>query len=90
MQVVSGNFNGKTAIVIANKNANMDISGTIIVPTLKESQRLENLAPSYGEKSEFQVAKNEIRVNLKPLSAYVFEVDTPYIERYSKKRVFKQ
>ena len=39
------------------------------------------MVPDYGEKSEFQVSKNELKVNLAPSDAYVFEIDTPNIER---------
>ena len=48
------------------------------------------MAPSYGDKSEFQVAHNEIRVDLAPSGAYVFEVDTPNIEQDRQGHVFKQ
>ena len=48
------------------------------------------MAPSYGEKSKFQVADNEIRVDLAPAGAYVFEVDTPNIEYDCQGHVFKQ
>ena len=82
--------NGRTAIVIANKNPNRNLTGTIKVPSLSAEQKLINIAPSYGEPSEFQVADGEIRVNLSPAAAYVFEVDTPNIELYSKGRVYKQ
>lgn len=83
--------NGRTAIVIANKNPNRRLSGTILVPNLNESQKLKNIAPSYGkEKSEFQVASGEIRVDLAPSSAYVFEVDTPNILEDAKGFAYKQ
>ena len=49
------------------------------------------MVPTYGdEKAEFQVAKGEIRVDLPPCGAYVFEVDTPNIIEDSEGRVFKQ
>lgn len=83
--------NGKrTAIIIANKNPNRRLTGTILVPGLKESQKLVNIAPSYGEKSEFQVAKGEIRVDLAPCSAYVFETDTPNLQKDRKGHVYRQ
>lgn len=81
---------GRTAIVIANKNPNRRMTGTVLVPTLKSSQRLVNMAPKYGDESEFQVVKGEIRVDLAPASAYVFEVDTPKIQKASKGHVYKQ
>lgn len=82
--------NGRTAIVIANKNPNRNMSGTVIIPGLSENQKLKNMAPCYGESSEFQVAKNELRVDLSASSAYVFEIDTPNIENDCKDNVFKQ
>ena len=76
--------------MIANKNPNRRLTGTILVPGLKESQKLVNMAPSYGDKSEFQVANGEVRVDLAPCSAYVFEIDTPNIQKARKGHVYKQ
>ena len=83
--------NGRTALVVANKNPNRRLTGTILVPGLSESQELKNMAPKYGEaSSEFQVANGELRVDLAPSGAYVFEIDTPNIEQDRKGNVFKQ
>ena len=83
--------NGRTAIVIANKNPNRRLTGTILIPGLNEKQELKNMAPSYGnEKSKFQVAKGEIRVDLAPSGAYVFEIDTPNIIKDRRGHVFRQ
>ena len=83
--------NGRTAVVIANKNPNRRLTGTIKVPGLSEEQVLKNMAPKYGEDpSEFQVAEGEIRVDLAPSGAYVFEVETPNIEQDRKGNAFKQ
>lgn len=83
--------NGRTALVVANKNPNRRLTGTILVPGLKESQELKNMAPTYGEEqSEFQVANGELRVDLAPAGAYVFEIDTPDIVQNRKGHVFKQ
>ena len=83
--------NGRTAIIIANKNPNRRLTGTILVPRLSESQELKNMAPNYGEeKSEFQVAEGEIRVDLAPASAYVFEIDTSNIVQDRKGHAFRQ
>ena len=48
------------------------------------------MVPEYGEKSEFQVDANEMKVNLAPADAYVFEIDTPNIEEDRKGHVYKQ
>ena len=83
--------NGRTAIVIANKNPNRRMTGTIKVPGLSADQALVNMAPKYGEEtSRFQVAQGELRVDLSPAGAYVFEIDTPNIEQDCKGKVFKQ
>lgn len=80
---------GKTLLVVANKNVNRRNSCKIVVPTLRENQKLENLLPSYGEPSKFQVEKDAIAVDLAPGRIHVFEIDTPYIQSYTKK-VYKQ
>ena len=48
------------------------------------------MVPEYGDKSEFQTAENELRVELAPNDAYVFEIDTPNIEQDRKGHVYKQ
>ena len=80
---------GKTILVIANKNVNRRTACKISVPTMKESQKLNNLLPSYGEESRFQVSKGVISVDLGPGRIHAFEIDTPNIESYTKK-VYKQ
>ncbi len=82
--------NGRTAVVIANKNPNRNMAGTIKISGLPQDQELKNMAPSYGDKSKFQVVKGEIRVDLAPASAYVFEINTPNIEKDCKSNVFRQ
>ena len=58
---------------------------------MSENQTLKNLAPTYGvEKSKFQVADGELRVELAASGAYVFEIYTPNIEYDRKGFVFKQ
>ena len=82
--------NGRTILVVANKNPNRNVTGIIDIPGLKKEQTLKNMVPDYGEKSEFQVKENELRVNLAPSDAYVFEIDTPNIENYRKEHTYKQ
>lgn len=82
--------NGRTILVVANKNPNRNVSGIIEIPGLKADQKLVNMVPEYGEKSEFQVDSNEMKVNLAPADAYVFEIDTPNIEEDRKGNVYKQ
>lgn len=80
---------GRTLLVLANKNVNRPIACKVEVPTLKANQELVNLLPSYGEESKFQVSQGEIAVDLAPGRIHVFEIDTPYIETYTRK-VYKQ
>ncbi len=82
--------NGRTILVVANKNPNRNVTGIIEIPGLKEEQKLKNMVPEYGDTSEFQVSANELKVNLAPADAYVFEIDTPDIEKDRKGHVYKQ
>ena len=82
--------NGRTILVVANKNPNRNVTGIIEIPGLKKDQKLVNMVPEYGEKSEFQTAENELKVNLAPADAYVFEIDTPNIEEDRKGHAFRQ
>lgn len=82
-------YKGKTLLVIANKNIDRNVTGAVKVPTLKESQTLSNLLPSYGQHSTLQVLDGKVRVDLAPARIYVFEIDTPEIEKNTQK-VYKQ
>ena len=82
--------NGRTILVVANKNPNRNVTGIVEIPGLKETQKLKNMVPEYGDTSEFQVDEDELRVNLAPCDAYVFEIDTPNIEEDRKGHAFKQ
>lgn len=82
-------YNGKTLVIIANKNVDRAVACKIKVPTLKASQDLVNLLPSYGTESVIQAATNEIRADIGPARIHVFEVDTPFIENYTNK-IYKQ
>ena len=80
---------GRTLLIIANKNVNRRVACKVEVPTLKANQKLKNLLPSYGEESKFQVSQGEVSVDLGPGRIHVFEIDTPYIETYTR-NVYKQ
>ncbi len=82
--------NGRTAIVIANKNPNRNVTGIVNIPGLKENQKLVNMVPSYGDVSQFQIENGKLKVDLSPNNAYVFEIDTPNIEKDRKGHVFRQ
>ena len=80
---------GKTLLVIGNKNINRNVTATVKVPTMKADQELKNLLPAYGKQSRYQAGEGEIKVDLGPSRIHVFEIDTPEIEKASDK-VFKQ
>ena len=82
-------YNGKTLLVIANKNIDRQVAGVVKVPTLKANQELNNILPSYGKESILQAADGEVRVDLGPSRIHVFEIDTPEIEKYTDK-VYRQ
>ena len=80
---------GKTLLVVANKNVNRNVAGIINVPTMQKGQELENLLPSYGSESVLQALDGELRVDIAPGRIHVFEIDTPEIEQYTEK-VYQQ
>ncbi len=82
-------LNGKTLLVVANKNVNRSVAGKIKVPTLKATQELNNLLPSYGKESVLQAKDNELCVDLGPARIHVFEIETPNIENFCDK-IYKQ
>ncbi len=82
-------YKGRTLLVVANKNIDRSVACKVKVPTLKSTQELNNLLPSYGKESIIQALDGELRVDLGPARIHVFEVDTPFIETYSKK-IYKQ
>ncbi len=82
-------YQGKTLLVVANKNVNRAVACKIKVPTLRADQKLENLLPSYGKESIFQAVDGELRVDVGPSRVHVFEIDTPDIEKYTSK-VYRQ
>lgn len=81
--------NGRTVLVVANKDVNRPVACKIKVPTLKENQKLENLLPKYGQDSKFQVTKDGVSAVLGAGRIHVFEINTPNIEMYCDK-VYKQ
>ncbi len=82
-------LNGKTLLVVANRNVNHRNSTTININGFKKDQKLQNLMPSYSDKSQFQADDNKLIVDLAPSRAHVFEIDTPNIETGAK-AVYKQ
>ena len=82
-------MNGKTLLVVANRDVNHRNSATININSLKKDQKLINLVPSYADKSQFQIDDNKLVVDLGASRAHIFEIDTPNIE-IGAKAVYKQ
>lgn len=82
-------LNGKTLLVVANRDVNHRNSATININGFKKDQKLTNLMPSYADKSQFQTDENKLIVDLGASRAHVFEIDTPNIETGAK-AVYKQ
>lgn len=69
---------GRTVMVLANKDLNTRHNVTIEVPGLKQTQTLKNLSPSYGKPAQFEVGTNELRVSdLGPGKFYMFDLSLP-------------
>lgn len=82
-------YNGKTLLVVANRDVNARQSGIVEVPGLDESQKLSNLFMSYGDNSEFQTQDGKLIADLGPGRVHLFEINTPDIE-ISDTEVLKQ
>lgn len=74
-------LNGKTLLVVANRDVNSKQSGSIEIPGLKDSQKLTNLFQSYGQESTLQASKDNLKVDLGAGRVHLFEIDTPDIEK---------
>ncbi len=73
--------NGKSLLIIANRDVNSYVKGEIKIPGLKAEQRLVDLTKNYGKTSLFRANEGSISVNLGPARFHVFEIDTPNIEQ---------
>ena len=83
-------YNGKTLLVIANRDVNHRQKGYVEVPGLKKGTALKNLSEKYGQNSYFQVPEdNKVCVDMGKARFHVFEINTPYIEN-SGLEVLKQ
>lgn len=76
-------LNGKTLLVVANRDVNTNTTGSIKISGLKATQTLKDLTMQYGEKSSFTVQDGQLNVNLGPARFHMFEIDTPNIEKAS-------
>lgn len=76
-------LNGKTLLVVANRNVNGYETGSVKIPNLKRNQKLNDLSQSYGMPSTIKVDNESLKVELGPARFHLFEIDTPDIEQYS-------
>lgn len=82
---------GKTLIVINNKNVNARQNVTVMVPGLKASQTVTDVAPQYGTPSSYKISDGTIKIDLGKARAHVFEVDIPDFEQHFKpSEVYRQ
>lgn len=77
-------YDGKTLVVIANKDVNSRQKVKVNVPGMKADQVLYDLSPAYGTGSKYKAQKGAIALDLGAAQAHIFEVDTPNIERLVK------
>ena len=81
--------NGKTLLIVANRDVNSQVKGKIKIPGLSTNQQLQDLTMPYGEKSYFTAENGALNVNLAPARFHVFEINTPNIEKEAKE-VYRQ
>ena len=82
-------YNGKTLLVVANKDVNNNQAGKIKIKGLKPTQVMTDLAPQNAGGSNVQAYKDGVEVKLSPAKFTMFEIDTPEIEK-SGVKVYKQ
>lgn len=82
-------YNGKTLVIIANRNVNGREKASIYIPGLKPDTKLQDLALKYGEESKFAVRKGKLDIDTGTGRFHIFEVDIPNIEN-SGLKVFRQ
>lgn len=72
-------YQGKTLLVIANKDVNARHIGKVHIPKLSATQELNDLISPYGAKSRIAIQENNVSVDLAPGRVHVFEINTPDI-----------
>lgn len=82
-------LNGKTLLIIANKDVNAVQSGKINIPGLSQNEVLNDISPKYGDNAQAKAINNGIEVQLPPAKFMMFEIDTPNIEKLAG-NVYKQ
>ena len=73
-------YNGKTLLVVANRNIETQQKGVINIPGLSSAQTMQNLLPKYGNDSTIQAEDGKLNVDLGASRIQVFEINTPAIE----------
>jgi hypothetical protein len=71
-------LNGRTVLVLANKDLNARHAANITLPGARAGSALSRLSPVYGAPSSAAIQQdNAVSVNLGPGTFHLFEVDTP-------------
>jgi len=70
---------GKTLLIVANKDINAQQKATLNIPGLSPEQPMTNLVPGYGRPSYFYPGVNQMSVDLGPGRFHMFEINTPYL-----------
>lgn len=70
-------YNGKTLLVIANKDINARHTGKLSIPGLPTGQPLQNIAPAYGQPSHVKATRDGLKVDLGPGRFHLLEINTP-------------
>lgn len=73
--------NGKTLLVVANKDINARQKATLNIPGLLPTQPMQNLVPGYGRPSYFYPSTNQISVDMGPGRFHMFEINTPNLSQ---------
>lgn len=71
--------NGKTLLIVANKDINARQKATLNIPGLLPTQPMQNLVPGYGRPSYFYPSTNQISVDMGPGRFHMFEINTPHL-----------
>ena len=82
-------LNGKTLLIIANKDTNGTQSANINIKGLKADQQMVDIAPKNAGDATIEAKENNVSVKLSPAKFMMFEIDTPDIEK-SGVKVYKQ
>ncbi|MEB3205733.1 MAG: hypothetical protein VKK59_00120 [Vampirovibrionales bacterium] len=70
-------LNGRTVVILANKDLNARHEASIQLPGLTSGSAMVRLSPVYGQPSTISAQDNAVSVSLGPGTFHLFEVNTP-------------